>query len=254
MNVVIVEDERGAADHLKSLLNQTDSHINIQAVLQSVDESVHWFNSANSKSDLGFFDIKLQEELSFEIFKKVEINFPVIFTTAFNQYAIQAFKVNSIDYLLKPLKLNEINRALAKFTRTSIIPPLDYKALAKELSRFQNENLYTLLVTQRDKLVPIPSVDFSYFYVSNGLLHGSAHGRNYALNSMTMDELQERLDRRKFFRINRQYIVNRAAIVDLQSHFHGRLALRLNPPVQETVTISKTRVADFKTWLSSGIQ
>lgn len=252
MDVVIVEDEAGAAGHLKTLLMQFDPSIRVRALLRSVEESIHWFAS-NPHPDLGFFDIQLNDGLSFDIFQQTNISFPVIFTTAFNQYAIQAFRVNSIDYLLKPVKGSDLSRALNKYGNTRSSAQINYTALAKEMATLNKHDIFTLLVNYKDRIVPIQALDFSYFHIGHGLLHGTASGKVYSL-SMTMDELQELLDTTRFFRVNRQCIVNRRSIVDIQSHFNSKLALRLDPPAHETIMVSKARVPAFKTWLSSGIQ
>jgi len=249
--VVIVEDETGAAEHLTSLLNKYNTKVRIAAVLRSVEESVTWFDS-NPHPDLGLFDIQLNDGISFDIFERTTLLFPVIFTTAFNQYAIQAFRVNSVDYLLKPVKAAELDRALNKYADHQR-HDVNYAGLVKEMVQLKMRQVFTFLVLQKEKLIPVPAADFSYFFISHGLLHGMSSGRAFPLSSITMDELEMRLDPVAFFRVSRQCIVNRAAIAHLEPHFQSRLALKLNVPGMEPVIVSKARTSAFKVWLSTGM-
>jgi len=251
MSLVIVEDETGASEHLINLLREYDSDLEIKAVLRSVEESVGWFES-NPHPGLGIFDIQLGDGTSFDIFDRTPLTFPIIFTTAFNQYAIKAFRVNSVDYLLKPVKSGELHRALNKLASTQTLSAINYAALAKEIAGVNTRRIFTLLVSQREKLIPIPSDDFACFFIRNGLPHGHASGRSHPLMGITMDELEGRLDPVTFFRVNRQCIVNRNAIVHMEPHFHSKLILRLNIPEQESFIVSKARTSLFKKWLSTG--
>lgn len=253
ISVAVVEDEIGASDHLVNLLSGYSAGVQVSSILRSVEDSVSWFES-NPHPKLGLFDIQLNDGTSFEIFERTTISFPIIFTTAFNQYAIQAFRVNSIDYLLKPVKAGELYRALDKYSMLQPFAPFDYSALAREMAGIQRSRVFTLLVSQRERLIPLPSIDFSYFIISNGILHGISGGKVYPLSGVTMDELQERLDPVEFFRVNRQCIVNRASISHMEPHFHSKLVLKLNVPIPETIIVSKARVPFLKVWLSTGQQ
>ena len=248
LNVIIVEDELGAAKNLKLILRDLDPQINVLAILGSIQKTVEWLNM-NQAPQLAFFDIQLEDGLSFDIFKEAEINFPVIFTTAFDQYAIEAFKVNSVDYLLKPIKEQELAFSLEKYRRLSK-SNMNVDLANKILSSIHSApRAMTFLVHFRDKLIPVSASDIAFFYIKEGLVHGCSHKNQIYPIDHSLDELEETLDNNQFFRANRQYIVNRGAIHEIEFFFNGRLSLSITPPAPETVLISKARVPVFKTWM-----
>ncbi len=249
INVIIVEDESGAADNLKYMLADMAPQVCVVAVLCSIEEASAWLEG-NTNPDLGFFDIQLEDGLSFEIFKQVTVNFPVIFTTAFDQYAIDAFKVNSVDYLLKPIKEEDLLFSINKFEQTKK-SSASLDTIESILRTVTGQKTTSFLVHFRDKLVPVSANDIGYFYIEEGLVHGCSFKNSVYPIDQTLDDLENSLDKHLFFRANRQFIINRKAVQDIEFYFNGRLAINLNPQPKENVLISKARVPVFKAWMKS---
>lgn len=251
MRVAIVEDETVAAQALEALIKEVENDVEVDAVLQSIEESVAYF-SRNPKLDLVFMDIHLADGSSFSIFDEVVIDYPVIFTTAYDEYALKAFHLNSIDYLLKPISKNELERAIKKFQHLSSSAHSDNKKMLNELlstlkgSRSQYRNHF--LVPYKDKLVPLAVSDVAYIYIENKIVKAiSFEQRTYYLEN-TLDEIMETLDPSLFFRANRQFIVAHKAIKDISLWFGSKLSLNLILPVPEKVVVSKAKVSEFKSW------
>lgn len=246
--VIIVEDEAGAADNLRLLLKEIAPDITVITTLGSVEQTVAWL-SAHPHPHLAFFDIQLEDGLSFEIFRQVEIDFPVIFTTAFDEYAIEAFKVNSIDYLLKPIKEQDLRFSLDKYKK------LSRANVSNTLIRSIMESIpgygavSTFLIHYKNKLIPVADKDFAFFYIDNGLVHGCTHANQVYPVEHTIEELEVKLNAKQFFKANRQFIVNRSAVKEIEFYFNGRLLLKLSPPAKDTVLISKARAPVFKEWM-----
>jgi len=247
MNVIIVEDEMGAAHSLKLLLDEISPTTKVMATLTSIEQTLAWL-STHDLPDLAFFDIQLEDGSSFEIFKKIEIDFPVVFTTAFDQYAIDAFKVNSIDYLLKPIKDADLLFSLKKYENLNKAT-IDGKLAEAILASVSQTQATTFLVHYKDKLIPVAATDIAFFYIDNGLVHGCTHGRQIYPIGNTLDALETTLRRQQFFRANRQFIINKAAVKDLEFYLNGRLLVNMLPPSPESILISKARVPVFKEWL-----
>jgi two-component system response regulator LytT len=247
ISVIIIEDESAAVELLQLALKNIDANIVVQKVLSGVDDAIDWI-TRNSSPDLAFVDIQLEDGLSFEIFRKTAVNFPVIFTTAYDQYAIEAFKTIGIDYILKPVKVTDVQRSITKYKTLRDTWRLSYvEKLATTLQNFQQE--CTLLVELRDRIIPVKESAFAFFYFENGMVRGcTMNNQTYILNH-TMESLFEVVNRIRFFRANRQYIVARDAIGEAAYYFNGRLAIKLIPPATERVLISKARVKVFKDWL-----
>lgn len=249
LQVILVEDESGAARNLKLLLADVAPQLQVLAVLPSIEETVSWLEG-NTEPDLAFFDIQLEDGLSFEIFKRTTVNFPVIFTTAFDQYAIDAFKVNSIDYLLKPVKEEDLLFSLKKFEKSQK-SSTNLQNIESMLKTLSGRATTSFLVHHRDKLIPVSASDISYFYIEAGLVHGCSFKNLVYPIEQTLEELEESLDPSLFFRANRQFIINRKAIRDIEFYFNGRLAINLDPQPKELVLVSKARVPVFKGWMKS---
>jgi two-component system response regulator LytT len=247
-DVIIVEDEPGAANSLRLLLKEISPHTNVVTILASIEQTVEWL-SEHAPPDLAFFDIQLEDGLSFEIFKRAEVDFPVIFTTAFDQYAIEAFKVNSIDYLLKPIRDSDLLFSLKKYEhlhKKNIERTIMERILESVSSAHRTTSF---LVHYKDKLIPVAASDIAFFYIDNGLVHGCTYAnQTYPLEN-TLDELEDSLNKEQFFRANRQFIINKKAVKDVEFYFNGRLAINLQPPPGESVLISKARVPVFKEWM-----
>ena len=253
MKAVIIEDEKIAAELLKNLICQLDENIEVVTVLQTVEDSVEWLNS-NQHPDILFVDIHLADGSSFSIFEKTEVKCPIVFTTAYDEYALKAFEVNSIDYLLKPINKDDLQRALNKYKNLKGEKhEVDYKTLiSRFLTEAENVNNYKehFLVPERDKLVPLAAKDIAYVYIDLKLIKAvTFSGKVYYLNQ-NLDEMMSQLNPKMFFRANRQYIVSHEAIKDVSIWFGNKISLNLTVPTEEKIIVSKARVSDFKNWYS----
>lgn len=249
--VIIVEDETAAAVNLRSMLTSIEPDIEVVDVLESVEESVACF-AKGVEADVVFMDIHLADGESFRIFQSVDVNIPIIFTTAYDEYALQAFKVNSIDYLLKPFKEEELRRALEKLDRlTASERSAQQDNREKMVREVQGEAVQTLLLRYKDKLIPVTSDDVAFFYTSEERVTVTTlKGETYPVDK-TLESLSQQLSSERFFRANRQFIVSRHAVKDIAVWFGSRLALNLTLETPERIIISKARVPEFKSWLQS---
>jgi len=248
MKVVVIEDEEAATNMLVSLLNQLETTVEVIARLQSIQESVEWF-SLNPSPDLVFMDIHLADGSSFVIFDNVAITCPVIFTTAYDEYALKAFHVNSIDYLLKPVSKEKLQHAINKFYALS--GHADRDALAGLLASIRGEKFSGkshFLIHYKDKLLPLAVDDIAYIYTENKNVRASTFSNESYLMDENLEELLADLDPRKFFRANRQFIVAHKAIKEASLWFGSKIVLHLLIPTPEKIIISKLRVPDFKQW------
>ena len=253
MKAVIIEDEKIAADLLKNLICQLDENIEVVTILQTVEDSVEWL-SINQHPDILFVDIHLADGSSFSIFEKTEVKCPIVFTTAYDEYALKAFEVNSIDYLLKPINKDDLQKALNKYKNLKgERQEVDYKTLiSRFLTESGNLNNYKehFLVPERDKLVPLAAKDIAYIYIDLKLIKAvTFSGKVYYLNQ-NLDEMMNQLNPKMFFRANRQYIVSHEAIKDISIWFGNKISLNLTIPIEEKIIVSKARVAEFKNWYS----
>ena len=252
MKALIIEDETAAAINLEALLRKVEPSLQIEAVLESVGESVEWLSS-HPMLDLIFMDIHLADGESFRIFDRVEIDCPIIFTTAYDQYALEAFKVNSIDYLLKPITQNDLQRALDKLHRLSVTERRSIServtSLAAEASK-ASQNVF--LIQVRDRIRPLKFEEAAYFYTSDERVTVHTFSGEVLAMDKTLETLSAMLPENDFFRANRQFIVSRSAIRDISVWFGSRLALNLILDTPERIIISKARVPRFKQWLVGG--
>ena len=253
MKVLILEDETGAAQNLLDLLKEVDPLVEVLAILESVSETVHWLENQRAP-ELGFFDIRLADGESFEVFEKFPVTFPVIFTTAYDEYALQAFKVNSIDYLLKPVDKEALARALNKYR--SIYQREDSYNAESLQSTIRDVRLHerkpykeSFLVYVKDQIIPVSVDQIAYFFLENELVYCRTYDNKKFILDQTLDKIGSQLNPSDFYRANRQYLVSRQAIQSAAQHLNRKLKLRLNPDSQEEVFISKTKAAAFKEWL-----
>lgn len=249
MKVLIIEDETAAARNLQSMLETLEPDIEVVGITESIVDTVEWF-AENNAPDIVFMDIHIADGESFRIFDSVDITAPIIFTTAYDQYALEAFKVNSIDYLLKPLKEEELQRALDKWRRITNHERSEYHNRIDSMIAEQRKGNEMFLVHVKDKIVPLQVSDVAYFYTSNERV--TAHlfdGVAYPIDK-TLEALQSMLSEQNFFRANRQFIISRKAVKDISIWFGSRLSLNLTVEIPERIVISKARVPEFKRWLT----
>ena len=250
MNVIIIEDEKPSARRLQRMLKALD--IEVQTLLHSVEEAINWFE-CNAHPDLIFLDIQLSDGLSFEIFDVIEIKSAVIFTTAYDEYALQAFKLNSIDYLLKPIDDEDlavaVNKYLERLPKQKAVT-LDFndikKLLVNPIDR-EYKKRFSVKVGQHLKLISIDNIECFYSENKGTYLHTN-EGRNYLLDT-TLEQLEEELNPDVFFRINRKFFININAIKDMVSYTNSRLQIKLNSYNEQEVIVARERVKDFKGWL-----
>ena len=250
MNVIIIEDEKPSARRLQRML----AKLNVEAntMLHSVEESIDWFEN-NSHPDLIFLDIQLSDGLSFEIFDTIDIRSAVIFTTAYDEYALQAFKLNSIDYLLKPIDEDELEKAVNKYQerlpkqQSVTLDFNDIKNLLVNPIEREYKKRFSVKVGQHLKLINIDDIECFYSENKGTYLH-TTEGRNYLLDS-SLEHLEAELEPHTFFRINRKFFVNINAIKDIISYTNSRLQIKLNSYNEQEVIVARERVKDFKNWL-----
>ena len=246
MRALIIEDETAAARNLEAVLREVAPGVEILATLESVAESVEWLQS-NPQPDLLFMDIHLADGDSFRIFESVEITAPVIFTTAYDRYALEAFKGNSIDYLLKPINTEDVRRALEKLRRLTSGERLDYGTRVRSLASQRQEEVF--LVHVRDKIIPLQRDRIAYCYTANENVTACDFEAAVYPMDQTIKALQSLLPDRDFFRANRQFIIARHAVKEIAVWFGSRLTLHLTVETPERIVISKARVPEFKEWL-----
>ncbi len=248
MKALIIEDEILASKHLMQVLDEVGD-VSVIEVLESISETIEWFRK-NQQPDIVFMDIHLADGSAFEIFKHINISCPIVFTTAYDEYALKAFKVNSIDYLLKPIEASEVQNALKKLKELSVSES-SKTALNNLISSYGRTSKYKkhfLIPSKGDKLIPVQTSDLACFYIDAGIVKAfSIDGKTYKFD-YTLDELAEMLDPELFFRANRQYIISRTSIKDIDIWFNSRLSVNLRIDVPEKILISKARITEFKKW------
>lgn len=248
MKVVIVEDELVAAKNIQMVLQDYDSSIEVLAVLRSVKKAVTWLRQHLQEVDLFLMDIKLTDGISFDIFQQLTIKQPIVFTTAYDEYAIRAFKVNSIDYLLKPVALEDLSQALDKYKELSPTPAIDYQLLARQLQLQSPPYRTRFLVKQGSTLQAIPISQIAYFWAQGNLvILRTQAGKSFSVNH-ALDALEDQLDPQYFFRLTRSVIVHIEAIHQIQTYFKGRLKVQVQPPFEEELIVSNRKLAAFKRW------
>lgn len=250
MKVLIIEDETAAAKNLRSVLKSVTPDAQIIETIDTVVDAVEWFKS-NTAPDLVFMDIHLSDGESFKIFDMVEVTAPVIFTTAYDQYALKAFQTSGIDYLLKPIQEDEVRRAVDKWRLLTGVDKSDYKQKVDTLISEQQTDRQSFLVRFRDKLIPVSQSDIAYCYTSEEKVYAFGYnGERYPMEH-TLEALQGMLSAKKFYRANRQFIISRDAVVDVSVWFGSRLSVNLKVEIPEKIIVPKARVPEFKQWLKS---
>ena len=256
MRYLIIEDEPLTQEELVRMLKALDPNFVLLASIDSVKQSIEWFNT-NEQPDIVFMDIHLSDNICFEIFNKVEITAPVIFTTAYDQYAIEAFKTNGIAYLLKPIEEDELIAALKKF-RTLTNTNIELSSIHSHIqqlstlnSQFSTLNSYKerVLAKVGDNYQHVAMQDVAYFYSEDHYTFVATKDKQRYIINYTLDTLVEQINPQQFFRISRQFIVNINAINNISKHFNGRLKITVTPSFSEDIFVSRNRVQTFLAWL-----
>lgn len=249
MKTLIIEDEKAALRNLKAAMKEVDADFEIVGETDSVTGTLEWFTS-HPMPELVFMDIHLADGSAFGIFEQADITCPIIFTTAYDEYALQAFRVNSIAYLLKPISSSDLQKAIdkLKMLEGAVQPTIDFQAVMHALKREESYKTHFLVPVKGDRFVPVSVEQISYFYIDGGAVKAVTQSAEMFDFQQTLDELAEQLNPRQFFRANRQYIIAHKAVTSVSLWFGGRMAVQLAPPTGEKVIISKARVPAFKDW------
>lgn len=249
MRVLIVEDETSSYENLLSILKEEAFDIEVVGNTESVAETVRWLKT-NEQPDLIFMDVHLSDDSAFSIFNQMQVNVPIVFTTAYDQYALDAFRVNSIDYLLKPIKAKDVRRAIEKFHILSHIDVSAYLSRMVSLmpqSRWQSR----LLIPLRDMLVPVNVSDISYIYSTEKNTMIRLNNGEQITCHKSLDSILSTLDPHQFFRANKQFSVNRNSVENITVWYDSRLLVVLNTDTPERLFVSKNRAAEFKHWMTT---
>jgi len=251
--IVIIEDEAATARNLEYILQEINKDTKIVMTLQSIREALDWFAVNHNTYDLIFSDIRLSDGLSFEIFRQANIRKPVIFVTAYNDYAIEAFRNNGIDYVLKPFDREEIQRTLLKYNTliATGIKSQESKteALLQELQHATKQYKKAFLIHYCGRLIPVEAAKINWFYTAYEIVYAHlADSRQYVVE-FTLEQLERELDPTLFFRANRQFIINKNAVDTVEYFFNGRLLVKIHPLPQEQILVSKAKAMHFRKWL-----
>jgi DNA-binding LytR/AlgR family response regulator len=251
MRVLIIEDERPAAARMKQLIGDFLPEADIFGHLDSISSAVNWLQN-EPLPDLIFCDIELADGQSFEIFEKVQIKSPIIFTTAYDQYAIKAFKLNSIDYLLKPIDPIDLEKAILKYKEQSFQPQFDMNQLQQLLKPHEKVYKKRFMVKIGEKIQSIPTEEVAYFFSAERatFMQSKEASKRYILD-YTLDQIEEMLDPTVFFRLNRKYITSFDCIDQVLSYSNSRLKVKLKSCADNDILISREKVANFKEWLDN---
>ena len=250
--VLLIEDEKPAAEWLRQLIRRLNPEISVLSVIDSVSGATEWFQQ-NPAPDLVFTDIQLADGLSFGIFEQTKVPCPVIFTTAYEEYAVKAFKVNSIDYLLKPIAFNELEAAMKKFedqrSAAQSVPAISVELLnkVKEMLRKPYKTRFVIKVGEHLKSIPVEDILF-FYSLEKATYVCTAEYKTYLID-YSLDRISEMVDEQRFFRINRKYILSNQSIADIVIYSNSRLKIRLRKPDEEPIIVSRDKVAAFKEWL-----
>jgi len=249
MNVLIIEDEHLAARRLQSMVLAYDPGIKVLSILESLEESVEWFKT-HAHPDLIFLDIHLEDDLSFAIFEKVKVDAPIIFTTAFDEYAIRAFKLRSIDYLLKPIIQDELNNAVAKYKAwNGQKNGIDMSALFDLINKQEVSYRERFSVSFGQKIKSFSVSEIAYFYSKEGMTYAALNDQKHYPVDYSLDNLLNELNPMDFFRINRQYLIRHASIRQVHVFPKSHLKLELSPKPLDDTFVSIDKVTAFKKWL-----
>jgi two-component system, LytTR family, response regulator LytT len=258
MNILIVEDEELAVKKIKKTLLQVEPSANVVGITESIQATVEWLEN-NTKPDLILMDIELSDGQSFEIFNRVKVNSAVIFTTSYDEYALKAFKVNSIDYLLKPIQSEDLEAAIGKYKTMKMLykdqqsssPDFNLESIISELKQKLQPKEFRkrFLVKHAQKLVSIEIDEIAYFFSDGRLNFFKTYDNRKFVVDYTMDDLEEMLDPERYFRASRSFYVSVDSIDQIHDYFGNRLLLHLKPAVEKEALVSREKVTEFKKWM-----
>lgn len=250
LNIIIIEDEKPAARLLQRKIEKLGLQVN--TLLHSVEESIAWFRN-NPHPDLIFLDIQLSDGLSFELFEQIEIKSAVIFTTAYDEYALRAFKLNSIDYLLKPIDEDELSTAISKFKnqfQKNTISSLDFEAIKRMLVNpieKEYKSRFSVKIGQQIKVISIDEIECFYSENKGTYIH-TLDNRNY-LTDVTLEVLETEINPKDFYRVSRKFIISLKAIKEIQMYSNSRLKISLTSYSEDEIIVARERVSEFKNWI-----
>lgn len=256
MRAILIEDEMAAAEHLKQMLNAIEPEMDVITRLDSVEQAVKWFET-NEHPDIVFSDIRLADGLCFDLFKQINIEAPLIFTTAYDQYLVKAFDYYSVDYLLKPIQEDKLRNALEKSKKFFLKKEgnsSDVLSQVQKLAATLNpEKKYCrkFLVKFRDELIPVGIEDIAFYFVQDRNVFMQCFDNRQYLMTQTLSELEEMVDPQRFYRANRKFIVSMSSIEKIKPTLAQKIVLELKPNSPEKVVVSRSKVKEFTTWLSS---
>ncbi len=257
MKILIIEDEHLAARKLQKLVKDIDPSVEIVGMTDSIESSVEWLES-NTTPDLILMDIELADGQSFEIFNRTEVRSTIIFTTAYDEYALKAFKVNSIDYLLKPVRQEDLTKALDKFialksANATADSSVNIEKLLTELRQSQTTKNYRdrFLVKQGQKFITIETAEIAFFFAEDRVNFLKTKGGQKFIVDYTLDEIEAQLDPTLFFRLNRQFITHIKSIDSVHPYFNSKLKIHLKPAIEDEVLVSREKASEFKAWMGA---
>lgn len=253
MNILIVEDEPQTANVLRDIILELQPQSQIVDMLDSVESVVLFLQETATQPDLIFMDIQLADGMSFDIFTKVQVKCPVVFCTAYDQYSLQAFKTNGIEYLLKPVKAEDVQAAFDKLETLSksFKPETAMLELMKGMLTPSKTYRKSLLIQYRDSFIPLNTSDVAVFFVENEILYAYTFEQQKYPLFKPMSEIESNLDPEQFFRISRQALINRKAIKEIQPYFNRKVSIKTNVKLPESLVVSRLKVTEFMSWLES---
>ena len=254
MKVLIIEDEESAASRLKNLIVKIRPEVEILGVIDSISDALQWFRQ-NALPNLIFMDIQVSDGLSFSIFDKININCPIIFTTAYNEYAIRAFEVNSIDYLLKPVYEDKLIKSFEKYDQLCKLWAQEgfqsqFTSFLKTIKNNYGEYKTRFLVNKADSLIVIPVHEIAWFVAENKEVLLVTRNNQRHVIAEPLEKIEKQLDPKEFYRINRQYIVSISSVAKIYNYFNYKLKIKLDPPSEHVIILDRKKVGDFKKWLN----